>query len=68
MVNNEWYNKKAPDNYRGLFNLVSFCTSLPVWQANKNSVEPELVLLRMEIQNDKSFPLSTCEEGLGMRL
>lgn len=46
--------KKSPDSYRGTFNLVSFCTSLPVWQAKilmQNSI------LWMEIQNDKTFIL-----------
>lgn len=48
--------ENAPDFWaRGIFNLVSFCINLQVWQANINSLLSELVLLPMEIQNDKSL-------------
>lgn len=40
--------------YQEAFNLVSFCSNLPVWQANKIPLA-KLVFLRVEIQNDKTL-------------
>jgi len=42
---------------------VSFCTSLPFWQANKKILE-EKSFSRVEIQNDKNFYLSFSGEAV----
>ena len=38
-----------------VLNLVSFCTSLPVWQANEKFLYTEFFVSRVEIQNDKNL-------------